>query len=484
MSININSEAACRKAYLNYHCYGNTMGVSAAEMGEITAKWSNRLSSWQTTVSKDENQYEFDDSDYSQYKNNGKKDAQEKTGHDGSKGGMVARGVADGIAGAAGGVLSSGIANNALQGVAGAVGSNLTKATTNVASKLGSQSAKGLVGSGKEAVNGTTNAAGGASKASWIIGAPLALATGIAYKANKPNKDEKEACDALQNEMLNAQAALSETQAEMEDMANQLIELSDEAHAANEQANTEIKEDKTEFDMYKASYEALKAKAESGQPLSEEEKALYQALTDAMAEKGENINSAQAETTDVVGEIYDDMGTYQDGYDYAAESMGEIEGLTDFAEGFDSATKTMCYVEAGAQTLNAASGAKAMLQAGQFAASGGIFTSWALAFAAMGGTGAALSGIGAAEQFKWAGEVGTEIDMRKDTQTFNVETMDIYTEEIDAYDGFMTGIEDLEINMPNDIEVPEAAPLPVTDAGKYPAGTPDDIKTDKTKEEK
>ena len=51
MSININSEAACRKAYLNYHCYGNSMNISADEMGEITKKWESKLNSWQATVS-------------------------------------------------------------------------------------------------------------------------------------------------------------------------------------------------------------------------------------------------------------------------------------------------------------------------------------------------------------------------------------------------------------------------------------------------
>lgn len=58
-------------------------------------------------------------------------------------------------------------------------------------------------------------------------------------------------------------------------------------------------------------------------------------------------------------------------------------------------------------------GTKAGLQAGKFAASGGIFTAWAWGFAAMGAAGAVQSGIGATQQFQWAGDVGTEIDMRQ-----------------------------------------------------------------------
>ena len=84
MAININSEAFCRKAYLNYHCYGNTMGISAEDMGKITQAWSDRLSSWQATVSSDENEYEFDDSEYAKYKSEGEQAGKEATGHDGS----------------------------------------------------------------------------------------------------------------------------------------------------------------------------------------------------------------------------------------------------------------------------------------------------------------------------------------------------------------------------------------------------------------
>ncbi len=112
--------------------------------------------------------------------------------------------------------------------------------------------------------------------------------------------------------------------------------------------------------MYKASYEALKAKAESGEPLTEEEKALYQELVKYMTETGEGIAETQEETTDLVGELYEDMGSYQEGYDYAAETMGEVEGSTDYAASIDSTTRDQCYTEAVSQGLNAVSGAVAV----------------------------------------------------------------------------------------------------------------------------
>ena len=121
----------------------------------------------------------------------------------------------------------------------------------------------------------------------------------------------------------------------------------------------------------------------------------------------------------------------------------------------------MCYVEAGAQTLNVATGTKAAVQATKVAISGSWAfgaTAWAWAFAAMGTAGAAMSGVGAAQQFKWAGEVGTEIEMRRNTQNLNAETSDIYDERIDDYEGYVETVDDLELAIPDDMEAPEEVP--------------------------
>ena len=448
MSININSEASCRKAYLNYHCYGNSMGVSASEMGQITEVWKDRISSWQGTVSNDENEYEFDDSEFTASRNAGKAQAQEQTGYEGGKGDTVTRGITDGAAGVAGAAVTA-FGDKVMVGAVGKLAGGMVGKTVG---KVGAKK-------GAEAMAKSEKAAGNGS---WIVAAPLSAATGVRYQADKPNKEQKEACDELLNEMGNQQSNLMAAQDEMAVMSEEIIALADEAEMMNEEANEQIEEQKTEYDMYLATYEQLKEKAESGQPLTETEKALYEEVVGLLGETGSRVAETQDETGEEVTELYDDMGTYQEGYDYAADTMATAEGITDFAESFDETTQTMCYVEAGAQTLNAASGGKAALQAGKFAASGGWFTAWAWAFAAMGATGAATSGVGAAEQFKWAGDVGGEIAAREATQELNTGTMDTYTEEIDAYDGMMTGVEELELEIPEDIEAPEDTALPVT----------------------
>ena len=47
VKINLNSEDSCWRAYLNYHCYGNTMQIKPEEMGQITQAWEDRIEAWQ-----------------------------------------------------------------------------------------------------------------------------------------------------------------------------------------------------------------------------------------------------------------------------------------------------------------------------------------------------------------------------------------------------------------------------------------------------
>ncbi len=522
------SQAYAYKCWYNYNYGGNTMGISAKDMGEITQTWNSELTKWRATAktSQDENKYEIDDDDFNTAKNNAKNTIKDETGYNGKKGKMATRAAADVAAGAVGALAATigkktatkaatWVANKVVKKVTEEVTSEIvkkaaatatkkvagtavkqaateaaTKAATAAATEAGKKAAEAGVANfvgkaaekaaakaaAKAAEKGTEKAAEKGAEAAakvtkagknigWIITAPLALATGTAYTAKKPNKTEKEACDELQNSMTDSQAALASAQGDMETYASEVEELSDEAAAQNEDANDSIEEDKTEFDMYKASYEALIEKMQSGEALTEEEKNLLNELIPLLQELGVNIQKTSDEATDTVSSLYDEIGTYQDGYDEAASTMAEVEGVTNYAEGFDEATRIMCYVEGASQGLNAASGAQAAYQAGAFAASGGIFTAWAWAFAAMGAAGAAMSGVGTAQQIKWAGDVGTEIDMRKETQNLNVDTQGVYDENIDVYAGQLENVEGLELEIPDDLEVPETPEIPTGENG-------------------
>ena len=443
----LNSQAYAYKCWYNYNYGNNTMGISAQDMGEITQTWNGELANWRATAVDDENAYEIEDDDFSTARQNGENQAKDATGYDGKQGGQITRTVVDSVAGVGGGVLATGALNSALSGVSEGIGKTIGNGWSKI---IGEKAAN--KGASKAMSNGVTNKA---SKASWIIAAPLSLATGTAYTAKKPNKDEKEACDTLQDEMVNSQNALYSAQEDMSAASDEVTALSDEVQTYNDEGNEAIEEKKSEYDTYKASYDALMEKIKAGETLTDSEKELLEELIPLMQELGLGIQDTQEETTEVAEDIYDEMGSYQADYDNAASTVAEVQGVTDYAESFDESTRTMCYVEAGAQTLNAASGAKAAYQAGAFASSGGLFTAWAWGFAAMGAAGAGISGYGAAEQFKWGNEVGTEIDMRKMTQDLNSTTNDIYDESIEGYEGAMVGVEEMELAIPEGMENPE-----------------------------
>ena len=465
----LNSQSYAYKCWENFYYGNNTKGIDSKSMGEIKQTWNSEIANCQANVLNDENAYEIPDDDFSNAYKNGQDSAKDTTGYNGKTGGTIARGTGDAVVAAGNAVISSGI----IKGVSG-VGSKLVETT---ATKVGEKAAEKAVSKlGEEVAAETVKEVGEKAAAeasskvvekggntSWIIGAPINLLQGTLYQTMKPNKDEKEACDVLQDTMAESQAATMSAQEEMSAMGEELMSLSDEAAEYNEEANDQIEEQKTEYDLYMASFNALKEKAESGEALTEDEKALYKELGGLLTEKGENITVIQEDAGDTVTTIYDDMGTYQEGYDYAAETVAEIQGVTDYAASFDKTTQVMCYVEGASQTLNAASGAKNAWQAGAFAASGSWAfgaTAWAWAFVAMAGAGAAMSGVGAAEQFKWAGEVGTEIKAREATQDLNASTGDMYDTEVDNYDNWMTGVEDLELEIPDEIAPPENTELP------------------------
>ena len=434
------SQAYAYKCWYNYNYGGNTMKISAKDMGELTQTWNGELANWRATASNDENAYEIEDDDFSTAKNNGKNAVKNDTGYDGGKGGMIANGVVDGVLG-----IGTAVGGKA---VLHGVGNAMVKLGT----KTVGEKAQNLTGLGKAGndVNNFADKTVGKknAKVSDIATVIMASAVALKYRLSKPNKEQKEACDELQNSMQNAQTSLYSAQEDMSEYGDEIVDLSDQAQAYNEDANSDIEDKKTEFDMYKESYDALMEKAKSGEPLSEDEKALLKELVPLMQELGIGISETSDETTEAVGEIYDEMGTYQEGYDNAASTMAEVEGVTDYAASFDDATRTMCYVEAGAQTLNATG---AGLAAARLA--GKAFVGWA--FAAIGTAAAASSTLAATEQYSWAGKVGNEINARKDTQDLNATTTGIYDENIDIYAGQMEGVEGLELEIPEGMENPD-----------------------------
>ena len=316
----------------------------------------------------------------------------------------------------------------------------------------GIESAGNFISTGKASSQGIGSGLSETAKGTKNLGAYatviLAAAVAAKYWASNHNKDEHDAgMHLLQNELPEGQNALNEAQENLEDASEKVTELTEEAEAKNEEANNTIEEKKTLFDFYRQQYVALKEKKASGETLTPDEKALMKNLAPQMEGTGEEINTISEDTSDEVNELNDDIGEYQDVYDESAETIGEVQGVTDFAENFDEQSRTLMYVEGGAQSLN---GISAGIAALKLSTSG--FWNWA--FAAIGYAAAASSGIAATQQLSWAGDMSTEIHARRDVQELGEQTNEIYDEELDNYAGNIETVEDLELEIPEDLEAP------------------------------
>ena len=489
------SQSYAYKCWYNYNYGNNTMGISSGDIGKIITTWKDQIPSWKATAEKDENRYEIDDTGYDASKEAGKNHAKDRIGYDGKQGGQITRTVGHAIAsglGAAGTIVSSCLAKSAGFGIGAKVLSKEAiekaakeagkKAAEEAGKKVAEESAKKAAEetAQKAAEESVKKAANGANLSAYIA-AGLAIATATAYMIKKPNKEQKEACVAMEDVLNDSQAALEQTQAEMADADDAHVELADEAQATTEDGNDEIEDKKTTLDLYRAQYDALMEKVQSGQPLSEDEKSFLKEVVQLMQELGVGINDTAETVHEDVSDIYDEMNeNAEEVFNAASETMGEVEGVTDFAESFDSSTRLMCYVEAGSQTLNAASGAAA----GAKLLAGGPWN-WVLGGAAIAAAG--VSGMGAAEQVGYAKEVGDEIDLREATQDLNSTTSEVFDERVDDFDGYMSGIEDLTIEVPKDLEdeIPtEEVQLPTSQQAGTTSQSGTQDKDDKDKDKK
>lgn len=396
--------------------------VSVEEKAYYVAKFGEDFV--KQAMSVDSTKYEISDEDFNDAKDIGKENAKSSTGHDGKSGSTI-NAVGDALGGAA---AATGGAMVSLSSSGGALGNltwNVTGATT---------------------MNGTWQ------KQQKVMGARatviLAAALAAKYWIQKPNKDQREAAKHLMdNEFPEGQNNLSQTQEDLQAASEEILELTEEAEDKNEEANRTIEEKKTLFDFYKQQYEALKAKKEAGERLTPDEKALMRSLAPQMETAGTEINDISETTSNEVGELNDKIGEYQDSFDESAENIAEVQGVTDFAEGFDETSRTLMYVEGAGQGLNATGAA---LAAAQLTIGG----PWNWAFAAIGYAAAASSTAAMGQQMSWANEMSQEIDVRRNLQELGTQTTEMYDEELDNYAGNIEVVEDLELEIPEDIQAP------------------------------
>lgn len=298
--------------------------------------------------------------------------------------------------------------------------------------------------------------------------AAVALAAGIVakYLAQKPNQEQHEALmKIMQSELPRGDQDLRDAQKALADATEKVTELSEDAEAKNEEANDKIEKEKVLFDYNRNEYLRL---ANSGEKLSSEDKTNMEKSYSTMQKIGGEDGTIKTIQGDTLKEVEDIHGKIEDSlgiYDNAAETIGEVEGMTEYVEGYDENTRASCYAEAAAQGINAAS---AYVAAGRlFAKAPAAFWGAALYIAA--GTAGTLAGAASTkftvDQLKMAGEINGEIHARRDVQDFVGETQKVYEEDLDNYAENIEVVEDLELEIPEDLEIPEPTTVP-TEGGQ------------------
>ncbi len=466
ISINLNSESQCIKAYINYHCNKNTAGITEQQISDIVTKWSDRIPKWVQDFmnSVDKSEYEFDEYEYDAAYSQGVDTAKDVTGHDGKTGGDTAYAVTNNVANVAnlGGAIAgttSAVGNALGQTLSttakgalvssgkGAVkslgGKSISKATEEAVKKAAGEGAKEAAQkAGEESAKAATKEAG--KQLSAIITAGIAVAVAALYWIVRPNKESYEAVKKMMEEFSTIQSTTAKAGSNLQQTGQGIDEMADEAAAINEETNQTIAEETAEAHQYQVSQKALAHKAQTNGYLSDSEKSLYNNLAGHLEESNETIQGLSASTQDEVGDLYNQIQSELTLYDETAAVVADTQGQIDFAADIDKATQTNCYIEGASQSMNAISGAIAGARLLV-----GPFWQWIIAGLSFGA--AASSGVAAAQQFKWAGDIGKEIDMREMTQGINTKTSDIYDEELENFALNSEIIEGLEILEPEEM---------------------------------
>lgn len=441
ISVDLNSRFACQRAYYDYTRGVNTRGITDDDIKAIKERWGSEIPHWLEQFDEDSNLYEgLDDVSYDNAKQSGLDMAKDSTGYDGK----ISAGEKTSIYGEA----AVSVANAASPAVAGTIVNQVGAGVSNLGAGIGSNA---LNEAGGKIMEKGTNYSDKAGKASAWISAALAIATTAKYMIQKPNEKEHNASVQLGEEMLpEAQASLAETVAYMEEKEEEIAAKEEEAEKINEENAARIDASTSDYQLYQAAYADLQAKIDAGLELSPDEATLYKAAVAHMQETGGNITDIQDENSELLGANQEDIEGLIGEFDVAEENMAEVQGVTDYADGFDETARTMCYVEGGSRALTAISGGVA---GAKLCSTAGLnYVQWGVGIASI--AAGVKSGFDAKEQFQYAGDIKDEIHLRRDVQDFNVETGEQLDEHLEIADVAWQDVGELTIDIPDNVEPP------------------------------
>lgn len=429
IKFDVNNKELCKRLYLNYHCYDNTLNVTAPQMGMIINRWSEEERvRWQEEAPDSVN-YDFDDEAFEGYVNEGYDKTKGEYGDDvnttGEKRKNIGESIATGTGGAAG--ISSFLGGVAKCGKLTDLFPKLSK----IIDKLSSIKGLGVV-----------------SYILGIVSCATSFLIGREAKNNPANKEEIEAVNQIFSEMENKQNILNASVKTMEDKENEIIDTSLKAQTINETAQTQINQTKATTSRDEMHLSNLKAKEASGKELTAGDKSMMAILEARINNQNNVITSTVTSASGEVNSLSAIINDMKTDYERIAKDIGNVQGFTEYAQEIDEVTQKNCEKQAQIQNWNNINGyaAAAGMAAATFSLAAGLtWTGWGIALgvivvgvgvtaAAFAVKGALNSKNAAQQQTQFAQEAGMEIAARKTTQNMATETLAQFKEQDEAYD--------------------------------------------------
>lgn len=452
------------QVWKNVNFENNSIKISQEELDAFNERWEKEFKSWETKYQEEDSvEYDvedIDDFDISSLENTL---SNSNTKSKSVKGASIAT-TSMGFVSVAGNIGATVGAVN-LSAQAAALGSGVfVNATTGAV--ITSQS-----------LTAASTSLSTIAKAFCFVGCTLTLATGVLYQATKPNKDAHQALMELQKLMLAGNADIEVQQLLMEQTQEQITNTAntteldfEEAEAKQETEKSELEQKQEELAvktelllMATIIQESIRTRLESGETLSDSDKAQFKAasasiqsltgevtaLQNEIATLQGNINSEQEAFEQTKEEASNEMNSLQSTYSERVDRFNELKQITDLAGSFDEITHKLCKSQIAMQALNVASGALNMLSAMKYGFIG-------LPFAAMAATGVGLSAAGIAEQKSFKKDIEGEMATRARVQENLASSFNFFTSAVNQYATDNNLVKNLNLETVETGDIPQA----------------------------
>ena len=321
-----------------------------------------------------------------------------------------------------------------------------------------------------------TGAGAGAAGFGGIIGAIVgcfaSLTEALMYRAEDPNRAEHDSLMGLKEIMLNSSEELKEASEDIEVSNEAVEEAQEESEEVQETATSEIEEKQAELDKLLARQQELAGKIESGEELTDEEKAEYEELGGQIETLQGEIGEISENVTGETETLGDEVEEEQESMAVAQEKVITAREAADIAATYDEQTKQKTVNEAVLQSTNSVLG---FASAAKVAFGGGVLNPTGYAAIAAGLGGGGMSIFGAAEQIKFGADISKEINIRKDIQDTVAVVQANIDEGVENIDETSETISDLGDSVPDPEEVTEQPDVPeVPDSSPEGDDTEDD----------